>query len=247
MPGGDNPPFIQREMGLTHTSYMEETLFLSLIQQGNVGLVKQALKNQISSGIVIGRLSKNQIRQMKYWAVCCITLSTRYAIQGVLDDMLAFNLSDRVILTIDEMTNPQTITAYLEKMVVELTELVQKSHCKDYPVAILCCINYINKHLHEKITLSQLAALVGLSPDYLSKIFKNQVGKTISAYIMEKKLEAAKAMLLSNYEQKMVAYDLGFCSQTYFISCFKKFYGITPHKFALMGKNETFPVEMQKI
>ena len=39
-------------------------------------------------------------------------------------------------------------------------------------------------------------------------------------------------MLRGKGDQKMIAYDLGFCSQTYFITCFRKAYGVTPHQYA---------------
>ena len=74
--------------------------------------------------------------------------------------------------------------------------------------------------------------MAGLSEDYLSKLFKKHVGKTVRDYIMEQRLEAAKAMLRGKGDQKMIAYDLGFCSQTYFITCFRKAYGVTPHQYA---------------
>ena len=83
LPQADDPSFEQRESGMAHTSYREETAFLSAIQQGDVERVKQLLGQYIKSGIVVGRLSTNSIRQMQYWAVCCVTLGTRYAIQVV--------------------------------------------------------------------------------------------------------------------------------------------------------------------
>lgn len=233
VPGKENTSFQQRESGIAHTSYLEETAFLSLIEQGNVPMVKQMLGGFVSSGIVIGRLSDNPVRQMQYWAVCCITLGTRYAIQGGLDEMEAFNLSDQCVRHVDQLTSREEIIAYLEEMVLKLTELVHKSAYKNCPASIRKCINYIEKHLHETIRLADLAALVNLNEDYLSKLFKEHVGKNVSGYIMEKKLEAAKTMLLEENNPKMVAYYLGFCSQTYFISCFKKAYGVTPRQYVL--------------
>lgn len=53
LPHADNPSFEQRESGVTHTSYQEETAFFSFVQQGNVEMVKQRLEAYLSSGIVI--------------------------------------------------------------------------------------------------------------------------------------------------------------------------------------------------
>lgn len=232
LPRTENPSFEQRETGVLHTSYLEETAFYSQIQQGNTETVQQMLSKYLTSAVVIGRLSENPVRQMQYWAVCCITLGTRYAIQGGLEEMLAFNLSDQYIMQIDRLDSTEEITRYLGAIVLELTDLVRKNAHRNCPSPVRKCLHYIDSHLHETISLTDLAGLTGLSEPYLSRLFKKHVGQTIKNYMMEKKLETAKEMLQREYGQRDIAYDLGFCSQTYFITCFKKAYGITPHQYA---------------
>lgn len=228
----NNPLFEQRETGVTHTPYLEETAFYSLIQQGDTEMVRQRLREYFTSAIVVGRLSENPVRQMQYWAVCCITLGIRYAIQGGLEEMQAFNLSDQYIMQVDKLDSAEAIISYLETIVLELTGLVRKRAHRNCPASIRKCLRYIDCHLHETILLTDLAGLTHLSENYLSKLFKAHVGKPVKPYIIGKKLEAASAMLRGNMDQKKIAYDLGFCSQTYFITCFKKAYGVTPHQYA---------------
>lgn len=236
LPKSENSDFQQRESGMAHTSYMEETAFFSLVQQGNTDMVKKMLDKYLASSIVIGRLSDDPVKQMKYWSVCCITLGTRYAIQGGLDEMTAFNMSDRCIMKIDKFTTVKEITEYLGELVITFTELVRENAYKECPTYIRQCMDYIDRHLHEKIMLSDLADIANFSGDYLSKQFKKYVGKTVREYILDKKLESAKAMLRGACDEKMIPYYLGFCSQTYFITNFKKKYGITPHRYALQNR-----------
>lgn len=231
LPHEANPVFYQRETGIFHTSYLEETAFYSLVQSGNVELVKKCLGVFLEKGIVIGHLSDNPLRQMQYWAVCCITMGTRYAIQGGVEEMTAYNLSDSYIMAIDKMKSCDEIIAYLEKIVIELTLLVKESSHTRFSVEIQRCVNYINKHLHGKISLEELSKVTGYSKSYLSKTFKSQVGKNISEYILCKKVDEAKALLRSKSNQNMIAYYLGFCSQTHFISCFKRECGMTPNQY----------------
>lgn len=232
LPHTKHPSFEQREMGVTHTPHLEEIAFYSQIQQGNTEMVRQMLGGYLTSAIVIGRLSENPVRQMQYWAVCCITLGIRYAIQGGLEEMQAFNLSDAYIMQVDKLASTQEITSYLETIVLELTELVRKTAQRNCPAPIRKCLNYIDAHLHDTISLADLAGLTGLSESYVSRFFKKHIGKTVKHYILEKKLETAKAMLARDCGQKEIAYDLGFCSQTYFITCFKRACGITPRQYA---------------
>ena len=227
-----NADFEQRESGELHMSYAEETAFYSLLQQGNVEAVKEMVDKYMSSGIFVGRLSDDPLMQTKYWTVCCVTLAIRYAIQGGLDEIMAYNLSDEYIRKVDKLTTPEDILNFVRHAVVELTTLVHNNLRSGCPKPVRRCLDYIDKHLNEKISLSDLACETNLSSDYLSKLFKKHIGMGVGEYITSKKLETAKTMLRRDIDQKLVAYYLGFCSQTYFITCFKKAYGITPHKYA---------------
>lgn len=231
LPNASDPVFDQRETGVLHTSYLEEIAFYSIVQSGNVEMIKKSMHDFLEKGIVIGHLSNDNLRQMQYWAVCCITMITRYAIQGGLEEMTAYNLSDFYIMAIDKMTSANEITAYLENIVIKVTSLVRENLHSEYSKEIMRCVNYINNHLHERISLKELAAVSGYSESYLSKLFKKQVGKNISEYIVSKKIEEAKALLRGENSQELIAYYLGFCSQTHFISCFKKECGVTPNQY----------------
>lgn len=232
LPPTKNPIFEQRETCVTHTPYMVETAFYSLVQAGDVERVKNSIDNFIKDGIVIGRLSNDSLRQIQYWAVCCITLGNRYAIQGGLDEMIAYNLADSFIIQIDKMTNPEEIVDYLITVFIKLTEMVKKHSHPAYSKEIHACINYIDQHLHEKITIERVATAIGYSKSWLPRKFKTETGTAITDYIMSKKIEEAKSLLRSNTPQNIVAYSLGFCSQTHFIQCFKRYCGITPNQFA---------------
>ena len=92
-------------------------------------------------------------------------------------------------------------------------------------------VSFIDLNLHSKITLDELAEISGLSKDYLSQLFKKTTGLNITEYIMKKRLSSAKQLLDRDVNISDTAYALGFCSESYFISCFKKEYGITPKEY----------------
>lgn len=232
VPQSANPSFDQREQGIAHTSYLEETMFFSMVQQGNVEGVQAHLGRFFESGIVVGRLSDDPVRQVKYWAVCCITIGTRYAIQGGLDEMTVFNLADAYILKVDKMSQTEQIGKLLQESVLELTSLVRKNACGSSPAPVRRALNYINTHLHSTFKVADVARAAGLSEDHLAKLFKKHIGKTVVSYVRAKRLDSAKAMLQGGCNEKMLGYYLGFSSQSYFITCFKKAFGITPHQYA---------------
>lgn len=224
--------FDEREKGIIHTSYELETSFLSSVRKGSRTDVKLMIKHMTDSGITIGRMSNDNLRQIKYWAVSSFTLITRSAIQGGLDETTAYNFSDNCIINIDKMTNTDDIVEYVIKKVIVLTDMVAESRENSvYPYPIRKCLHYINTHLHEKLDVAALSEECGLSKDYLSYLFKKNMGINLSKYIRTQRLQASKEMLKDNYSVSDIAYYLGFCSESYFISCFKKEFGKTPKQF----------------
>ncbi len=228
----ENMEFWERENKKSHTSYETEILFFSCIMHGDTDRLGSCLEKLMNDGIVAGKLSENSLRQMKYWAVSCITIATRYAIQGGLPEMEAYNLSDRYIRDIDMINSEDEILNYLVKSSFSITNKIKAIKTQhSYPSPIRKCVSFIDLNLHSKITLNELADVSGLSKDYLSQLFKKTTGMTITEYIMKKRLSSAKQLLDRDVSISDTAYALGFCSESYFILCFKKKYGITPKEY----------------
>ena len=98
-----------------------------------------------------------------------------------------------------------------------------------YPKPIIICLDYIYDNLHTKITLDTLAEIAGLSPSYLSRLFRREVGLTISEYIMKKRLETAENMLkYSDHSCIDISNYLCFSSESHFIQTYRKHTGYTP-------------------
>lgn len=223
--------FDEREYGIIHTPYEIETAFFSAIGRGDVEEVQALLHKLLESGIVAGKLSSDNIRQMQYWAVCCVAIATRYAIAGGLDEIKAFNYSDECIIKIDSMTNEKEIFDFLIENCTCLTKMVKQSKHGNYPKAVRKCLRIINERLFQKLSLTSLAEECGISKDYLSLLFKKNTGITIPQYIKKERLEASKELLKGGMPISQIAYTVGFSTESYYIKCFKDMYGITPLTF----------------
>ncbi len=218
-----------------HTPYRAEVQLFSCVQRGDI----DALKAQFDSlpDIITGTLSQNELKQYKYLAVSTITLATRYAIQGGLGEKEAYAFSDRVIMLADEKEDKNEIIELIASEIFKLTEAVR--NCHEKPLGsphIRKCIKYINENMSEKITVSMLADICSISPDYLSLIFKNETGENLSTYITLRKLECAKAMMVEKKPIREICKALGFSSQSHFITLFKKHYHMTPTEFTGLSK-----------
>lgn len=110
---------------------------------------------------------------------------------------------------------------------------VLKSKRKTYKAHVITNVQkYIQNHVTEKLSLNEVAGVFGLSPNYLSILFKKNCQLGFSEYIAHAKIDKAKKLLLERdikiYE---VADYLGFESAFYFSKVFKKVTGYSPRDF----------------
>lgn len=221
-----------------HTPYSAEIRLFSCVQQGDIESLIAQLKN-LDSLIVMGKMSDDALMQYKYMAVSAVTLATRYAIQGGFNEKKAYEFSDRVIKTIDRLTDKNEIFMCLGAEIVKLTEGVKKNKKQpEFSPHIRNCIKYINENLSKKIKVSDIAKFCGISADYLSQIFKKEIGENLSSYIVRQKLEKAKSLLLNGISSKEICLEIGFSSQAYFVTLFKRYYNMTPSDYVKLAKTE---------
>ncbi len=221
-----------------HTPYSAEIRLFSCVQQGDIDSLLIQIKN-LDSLIVMGKMSDDDLMQHKYMAVSAITLATRYAIQGGLNETKAYEFSDRVIRTIDSLTDKNKIFMCLGIEIIRLTGDVKKNKKQpEFSPHIRNCIKYVNENLCEKISVSDVAGHCGISADYLSQIFKREIGENLGSYIVRQKLEKAKSLFLEGLSSKEICAVLGFSSQAYFVTLFKRYYKMTPSEYVKLAKTQ---------
>lgn len=92
-------------------------------------------------------------------------------------------------------------------------------------------IAYINEHLCEPLTLSQLAGHFFLNPDYLSRLFRQHTHTTVGHYITLQKITRAQALLREGISITQIQETLGYSSYAHFTKVFKKLTGMTPRQY----------------
>lgn len=230
----DNSLYNERETGLTHSAFSREYTLFRSIQAGDVEAVRTKASEYLQEGITMGNLSDSTLRGAKYWAVSTIAVAVHYAILGGMDETDAFNLSDEYIRHIDSLHDFESIVEYLLDKSTDLTYGVFNARANlALSPAVRRAIHYIHIHLHEKITADSLAKVCGLSRSYFSTLFKSELHISIHQYILREKLNAATIMLSDGDSLSNIAYKLSFASESHFISCYKKYYGVTPRSISL--------------
>lgn len=90
-------------------------------------------------------------------------------------------------------------------------------------------ISYIDEHYKEKIYIEELSAMINVSPDYFTKMFKESIGKTPIDYINAMKVNAAMDLLCTTeLPMTEIADSIGFCNPNYFHKIFKQYMMTSP-------------------
>ncbi|MCX5479135.1 helix-turn-helix domain-containing protein [Kaistia geumhonensis] len=88
---------------------------------------------------------------------------------------------------------------------------------------------YIAEHATEAIAVADIAASVGLHPNYAMTLFRRTLGMTINEYVTRQRLMLAHGRLLASEDEiAEIAFEAGFGSLSRFYEAFRERYGCTP-------------------
>lgn len=88
---------------------------------------------------------------------------------------------------------------------------------------------YIDAHIADQISLSDLARQCNFSPNHFSRLFKTATGLTPYLYLLQCRMELAQRLLTETKTSiAQISYDCGFGSQTAFTKAFRRLHGISP-------------------
>jgi len=90
-------------------------------------------------------------------------------------------------------------------------------------------MDYINTQLDQDLSLVQIAKVINLSPTYFASLFKRATGNSLHQYVIQKRVERAKLLLLkTDLMIADIALQVGFSSQSHLTQQFKRLTSMTP-------------------
>ncbi len=99
--------------------------------------------------------------------------------------------------------------------------------------------SYIRENCSDEISNTEIGAIFGYHPFYISKLLKDKKGQTLRQYIISYRLKLAKRMLeLTDKPGTEIAEICGFTDASYFTKNFKSAFGITPKEYRNSFKDE---------
>ncbi|WP_440604431.1 AraC family transcriptional regulator [Bacillus sp. GB_SG_008] len=100
-------------------------------------------------------------------------------------------------------------------------------------------LEYVDKHLEDKITVEEACSLLGLSYHYFIKYFKKVIGTSFIDYVNYKRIKKAECLLMtSDLSITNVGYEVGISNMAQFYKLFKRYNQCSPKEFKQRMQNE---------
>ena len=145
-------------------------------------------------------------------------------------------------LTEEEMDRlNRGVTVVLRKGLFNIEETIdhigrslerKKKLSRDAQQLVRTAMVYLHDHYREPITRADIAAQVGITEDYLTYCFRQELGTTPIQYLRRLRVNRARALLKNSDKSVMeIAQDLGFSDSGYFSRVFRRETGLSPEAF----------------
>mgnify|MGYP000855442594 FL=1 len=208
-----------------------EREMLNFVREGDVEGLKKFLSAKIQGNV--GILSGNQIRQQKNLFIVATTLISRAAMDGGMYEDEAYELSDMYIRKCEELFSAEAVMKLTYRMALDFTQRVFEigSQTSLSPL-IASVITYIRRNISSDLSCKALSARFFINRNQLSAKFKKETGKTLNEFVMQERISRAQK-LLTNTDKSLAEISdyLGFSSQSYFHTVFKRYTGKTPNDY----------------
>ena len=216
------------EVHYSHAKDIERDL-IARIRGGDTDAAGKNIDNLLAE---IMRTGAKSVLDVKGRIVELLVNLSRAAVDGGMDEKVISSLNSRFYEELYRKETAEEICYWTKKVVNIYSEEVRKSQNKDNYQAVYAAADYIRKHFREKITVRDIGEQVHLSDSYLSHIFSDTFGRTITEYLTFVRIEYAKTRLAKpGLSISEIALDSGFEDVSYFSRVFKKSEGITPRDY----------------
>jgi len=218
------------KMQLLETRYAAENQFINHIAQGNYHKAEIAFNS--STLFDIEKRISDPIRNFKNYSISMNTVLRKAAEQGGVHPLHIDHVSAQFVKKIENITSLESGRQLMREMIRKYGLLVKNHSLKDYTLLIQKVITRIEADLTMDQTLNTHAALLNVSPSYLSTLFRKETGITLTEFVNRKRAEYGVLLLnTTSMQVQAIAQHCGISDINYFTRIFKKYIGKTPKEY----------------
>lgn len=160
------------------------------------------------------------------------TFILRFINENHLNRQVAFKTGTYKLTNVDAHGNWQEAATYLREVSDAVFTLLNSKEDMLSKRALRKVLEYIEEHLDEDLSLTELADIGGFNSSYFSRMFKQVMNETVSEYVLRRRIGLAKRLLAdSNVKIQDIAYKTGYTSPQSFARTFRREMGVSPKEY----------------
>ncbi len=135
------------------------------------------------------------------------------------------------------VTDPETMEQYVCTVLTEALRLRDEKQQTQGKKVLQTALNYIDEnYMNATLNLNEVAKAGGMSPNYFSGLFSQEMKQTFVEYVTDKRMEQAKRLLRETEQSSaQIAAAVGYKDAHYFSFVFKKTVGMSPREWRARG------------
>lgn len=216
--------------------YEMENFFLRKITDGDVNGVRLAYEHIISSYYASTSPAQRTLYSTDWSGFAVIrTLARKAAEQGGASVVKIDEITREGIQQFASAKNGSDLIKVQTEMIIKLTQAVADSKkLSGYSPVIRNLLIYLSANYTQNYSLHDLAEHSHISEEHLSRLFRKEVGTTLTTYIADlRSKKAAELLKTTQLSISEIAMYVGYSDSNYFVKVFKKRYGMTPSAYRL--------------
>jgi len=217
-------------MAVMEERYKRENELMDAVTRGQIHKVERLL-----SGIFVMPIEQRMtdpVRNAKNYSIIMNTLSRKAAENGGVHPVYLDSISSDFAKRIEQLNAASDLVVLMKEMFRSYCRLVRKHSIRQYSPPVQKAITYIDSDLTADLSLSALAAMQNVSAGYLSALFKQETGQTLTEHVNRKRIKHAMQLLkTTNLQIQTIAQYCGIVDVHYFSKMFKKYAGKTPKEY----------------
>lgn len=220
----------QEKFNSLETRYTLENEMLRTVRTGNVTAALAAHQKFIDFAGSLSRMP-DRLRDRKDLCITLNTILRKTAEDAGVHPFYIDAFSNANVLRIEQCVNDIQLSSTGKDLVEGYCQLIQQYALSPYSSPVQDALFLIQTDLAGELSLAALAERLNLNRSYLSSLFCKEVGKTLSAYVLEKRILRAQHLLSSTpLSIQEIAWEVGIPDANYFARLFKRETGMTPKR-----------------
>lgn len=174
----------------------------------------------------------DRLRDRKDLAITLNTLLRKSAEEAGVHPYYIDSFSNANVVRVEQCANEIQLHSLTRELVAGYCELIQQYALNSYSKPVQDAVAIIQSDLTADLSLAAIADRLSLNRSYLSTVFCKEVGKNLSAYVLEKRINRARHLLTTTpLSIQEIAWEVGIPDANYFTRLFKRETGFTPKKY----------------